>query len=839
MISRHRRAPANTLGVLGVLLLTLVYCFPAAIRAATFNVDSAGDTTDANPGDGVCATAGTVCTLRAAVQEANAWPGADVINVPGLTITLGSALNVTESLTIAGAGQGLTLLSGNNVTRVLSFDPLSGTHSLSSLTIQNANTGLNGGGVFNGGNLTVTSVTFLNNHARQGGGVYCDTAGGAYQPTLTLTAVAFTGNSSTTAVFGEGGGALFNGCTLNGTDLMFNGNTSQQGGAFYNNSFETVTFSDFVMSGNTAKWGGAINNDLGVINLLRGTISGNTSECCDPSNGDPTGGGGISHNEGSMSLTDVALRDNSATSPGGYGGAIYSSESMTLTRVSLSGNRAAYGAGIYNGNFVGQTNSMDLTNVTVSGNVGTGSVSPLVDPVGGGIYNTTQGHLVITNSTIAGNSAVVAGGIESTGTNSSVTLRNTIVADNSTTFGSIDCRGPIASAGHNILESSAGCSFTPATGDQLGVDPQLLGRIGNPAYHPLRVDSPAFQTGDNTFCPETDQRGLFRPENGFCDVGAYEIGDRPGVGDLDGDLHADLVWRNVAPGPVNGALYVWLLNGTSLAGASYLDPISTRWQIQGLGDFNGDGKVDVLWRERYTAATYVWLMNGSSVIGAGYTAAQADAHWQVQGLGDFNGDGKTDLVWRNVGPAPDVGALFLWLMDGTDLASSGYLPPISLDWQIQQVGDFDGGGMADVLWRERNTGSTYLWLMNGTTVAGQGYTTAQTDTAWQVQGVGDFNQDGRADMLWRKIGPGGDQGALYIWLMDGTSVINAAFLPPISLDWDVQAVADFNGDQRSDILWREVTSGSTYLWFMNGVTVSGQGYTTSQADDTWQLRHPR
>jgi hypothetical protein len=147
-----------------------------------------------------------------------------------------------------------------------------------------------------------------------------------------------------------------------------------------------------------------------------------------------------------------------------------------------------------------------------------------------------------------------------------------------------------------------------------------------------------------------------------------------------------------------------------------------------LGDFNGDGTTDIVWRETSSGATYMWLMNGSSVIGSGYTAAGADNSWTIQGVGDFGGDGKSDLLWRHTG-----GALYIWQMDGTAVASSSYLLPISTAWQISELADFDGDSRTDVLWRETSSGATYLWLMNGANTVATGYTSSQADKTWTVQ----------------------------------------------------------------------------------------------------------
>ena len=53
-------------------------------------------------------------------------------------------------------------------------------------------------------------------------------------------------------------------------------------------------------------------------------------------------------------------------------------------------------------------------------------------------------------------------------------------------------------------------------------------------------------------------------------------------------------------------------------------------------------------------------------------------------------------------------------------------------------------------------------------------------------------------------------------------------------------VADFNGDGKEDILWRETTSHNLYIWMMDGPrTIAGTGYTASQADEAWNVEAPR
>ena len=93
----------------------------------------------------------------------------------------------------------------------------------------------------------------------------------------------------------------------------------------------------------------------------------------------------------------------------------------------------------------------------------------------------------------------------------------------------------------------------------------------------------------------------------------------------------------------------------------------------------------------------------------------------------------------------------------------------------------------------------------------------------------DFDGDGRADLLWRQ------ESTLHQWRLNGTALAGSGGLPSVSGAWSVQSTADFDGDGRSDILWRETASGSTYLWLMNGAGVVSSGFTSAQAGPEWRL----
>jgi serralysin len=103
------------------------------------------------------------------------------------------------------------------------------------------------------------------------------------------------------------------------------------------------------------------------------------------------------------------------------------------------------------------------------------------------------------------------------------------------------------------------------------------------------------------------------------------------------------------------------------------------WQIKGTGDFNGDGKSDILWQGQ-DGTPAVWLMDGTHATFVGAVGPfNPGPSWEIKGTGDFNGDSKADILWQN-----DDGTPVIWTMDGTNVVSigaAGSFNPGS-DWHV-------------------------------------------------------------------------------------------------------------------------------------------------------------
>jgi CSLREA domain-containing protein len=229
-------------GLLGVLLGA------GRVDAATFAVNSIADAVDAVPGDSSCLTAGAVCSVRAAIQEANALAGPDEITIPAGTYVLSLAgtaedaaatgdLDITSELDLTGAGADVTIIDGNLLDRVV--------HCLS------------------GSMVSITGLTI------QRGRAVSESGGGILQiGTLTLTQVHLRNNEST----GNGGGLFANGSPLV-LDSLISGNTAAAGGGVASGVFASPSIVNSTVSGNS---GGGIAFLFSLGGLTNATVTDNT-----------------------------------------------------------------------------------------------------------------------------------------------------------------------------------------------------------------------------------------------------------------------------------------------------------------------------------------------------------------------------------------------------------------------------------------------------------------------------------------------------------------------------------------------------------------------------------
>jgi CSLREA domain-containing protein len=324
---------------------------PDASQAGWFVVTTTADAVDATPGDGACATIAGACSLRAAIQEANATAGADGVLVPAATYTLALAgtaedaaatgdLDVTDDLTIHGDGEAATIVSAGGIDRVL--DVRAGTLRLEALTIRDGNVMApspiaHGGGanVVAGARLELAFVTITASAAWSfGGGLYVEGVVDGDQVTI----------SDCTASEGAGAGVFGNGSALTLRIADIRGNAANNGGAFY-------TSAGFELG------------DENILTLVRATVRDNTVV---------NGGGGLLAN----ARTTVTIRDSTFTgNVAGGGGAIFNDGGchIDIRGSTIYGNHAGHAGGIievhFDPEFIQVGNSIIAGNTSEHGGI--------------------------------------------------------------------------------------------------------------------------------------------------------------------------------------------------------------------------------------------------------------------------------------------------------------------------------------------------------------------------------------------------------------------------------------------------------------------------------------
>jgi CSLREA domain-containing protein len=325
----------------------------------TLQVDSTADAPDVNPGDGACARAAPplgkdqgLCTLRAAVMEANATIAAERIEIPAGTYVLdlpsnqgGGPLVIDRSVAIRGAGVGSTIIDA----AANQYDggegcPNSGAERRI-FTI-------------NDGNVSIRYATLRGGFAQHGGGLRQN--GGE----LEITDAAIQRN----VAFTGGGGAYLSGgvARIRRTSIIENCATGAFGGGLRTSPDAQVWVYDSLIANNRSNRAGGVYN-LGALNLRSTTISGNVADS--PS----AGTGGLSQN-GFAVLNNVTMTNNvgRGTDPNSFlgGGIATFSSSLSVVKNSIiAGNDGQGGPNDCSGaltfdsrnNLIGDSNGCDIS----------------------------------------------------------------------------------------------------------------------------------------------------------------------------------------------------------------------------------------------------------------------------------------------------------------------------------------------------------------------------------------------------------------------------------------------------------------------------------------------
>ncbi|MCK6531227.1 hypothetical protein L6R50_27915 [Myxococcota bacterium] len=476
---------------------------PGAAYAVTFEVTSDGDAPDVLPGDGYCRDEGGACTLRAAVEEANASPGPDLVSLEWRTVTTDGGFTLTESVEVAWG----TVIANPSDERVFTVDqdpslPEGEEFTFTSLEVF-GQYGMPSGGGFrvagdSGEALTLVEC-WIDNFAVAGDGAGLWSSG---ERTLTLEDVTFNHSQAD----GDGGAIYLEEGDLTVTGGEFQMGVASRGGAIAI-AGGIVELTDTLFQGNEAwEGGGALAiveaDDVAAVTLsgVRGTINGTLGWGGFFDDGGAAGAGHITR-------VDRSVLDNNTAFEGGGALSLRSPRGVLLMSSSTLGrNDAARGGAVH----VSDTSWLALESTTVAFNTATGDVR--------------------------------SGGLAVEGA-ATVSMRGVLLALNGTGSYTSDCSGRVLSGGGNVVTRTGGAAGSSCQGfggsDRIGtrahplnakLSADLVGLDGESPTFALKAGSAAIDNG-GAACPETDQDGYFRVDGDLdgvveCDAGSFEWGAR-------------------------------------------------------------------------------------------------------------------------------------------------------------------------------------------------------------------------------------------------------------------------------------------------------------------------
>ncbi len=297
------------------------------------------------------------------------------------------------------------------------------------------------------------------------------------------------------------------------------------------------------------------------------------------------------------------------------------------------------------------------------------------------------------------------------------------------------------------------------------------------------------------------------------------------AGDFNGDGLDDIVGRNAA----NGDWWVALSNGDG----TFTNQKWTRWSTSVnwtdvmVGDFNGDGRDDIVGRVASSGDWWIASSTGAAFTNSKWTRWSTGVTWTDVMVGDFNGDGRDDIVGR----VASSGDWWIGNSTGTSFTNQKWTRwSTGVMWVDVMVGDFNGDGRDDIVGRAASSGDWWIASSTGTSFTNQKWTRWSTGVTWVDVMVGDFNGDGRDDI----VGRAASSGDWWIGNSTGTAFTNQKWTRwSASASWTDVMVGDFNGDGKDDIVGRVTENGDWWIGNSTGTGFINQKWTRWSATASW------
>ena len=336
--------------------------------------------------------------------------------------------------------------------------------------------------------------------------------------------------------------------------------------------------------------------------------------------------------------------------------------------------------------------------------------------------------------------------------------------------------------------------------------------------------------GGNYFCrvSAVDQSGNVSE---WSNVQNFQIEEpSPSAGptksDFDGNGVSDILFQNLvdSANPLGAWMNAdkWQWNG-ALGAAPKSD-----WTVYGAYDFTGDGVCDIMFRSKLASTEYAvgyYDMGDNATfktMGWGVTA-----EWELADVGDFNGSGRADILWKN----STNGYLGLW-MDGTDQWVALPASNLGEGQSIIGIGDVNGDGCDDIL--INSNGVLGAWdisgIINGTADAPVWSSFGiNIGSEWDAFGCADFDGNGKADIvLWRD-----SDGYVGTYMNCNVNDFRGIYPGASKDEWGLPGFGDYNGDGCDDVLVRNLASGALGYW--DGADDFKWNEIGSGVDSTWAV----